>query len=267
MNLSDVQLWDAIAETNFYANTVTKTVPVMTVQYVGAQASGTVTVTVTTGDVTFQHGVLASEVVDTTINSDDDPGVIDVSDAAANTMGGVVDLINGSANWRAILHGCRRADASAGLLFTRSETQAKVAAGIELAADETVGEWKIGRSITNRKFNVITGSDGLGDLTDVNYQNSLDFWRFENTFGSGTSAIYIYDMLDLSEDATTEKLIATLAAGATTVAQEYKFTVDQGRAIQVPIGHRIFVQVVNSAAMAITELIIHGHTAKRFALG
>ncbi len=264
MNLSDIQLWDIIAETNFYANTVTKTVPVMTVQYVGAEASGTVIVTVTTGDVTFQHGDLASEAVDGTINSDDDPGVIDVSDAAANTMGGVVDLINGSDNWRAILHGCRRSDASAGLLFTLSEKQAKVAAGIELAADETVGEWKIGRSITNRKFNTVAGSDGLGDLTDVNHQNSLDFWRFEATF-TNTSATYIYDMHDISEDATTEKLIATLEGGATTVAAEYAFTVDQGRAIQVPIGHRIFVQVDNSHAMAITELVIHGHTAKRFA--
>ena len=38
-------------------------------QYIGDEASGTITVTVTTGDMTFKHGDVGSEVVDPTIDS------------------------------------------------------------------------------------------------------------------------------------------------------------------------------------------------------
>ena len=82
------------------------------VRYVGSQPSATVAVS-SAGDITFKHGVAGAEVVDPTIDSGgDDDGVIDVSDATANTFGEVVDLINASPNWEAYLVGVLRADNS-----------------------------------------------------------------------------------------------------------------------------------------------------------
>lgn len=97
------------------------------IMYVGEEDSGTVTVSATDSDITFQHGVVGSEAVDSTIDSGgDDAGVIDMSDANANTCGKVVDLINASTNWKAMLIGSMRADLSLDFLETLSETQAKV---------------------------------------------------------------------------------------------------------------------------------------------
>jgi hypothetical protein len=67
-------------------------------------------------------------------------GVIDVSDAACNTMGEVVDAINSSPNWRAVLVDALRSDASTstnGILITKAATSASDAEGVPLLKDTT----------------------------------------------------------------------------------------------------------------------------------
>ena len=129
----------------------------LVVRYVGSQASATVEVAATSGDITFKHGDLGSEAVDSTIDSGgDDPGVIDVSDANANTMGEVVDLINASPNWEAYLVDCLRADASGTLLLTMSATQANKTVtpqGVRLYKDSSQNDnYDISLAIMNRLY-------------------------------------------------------------------------------------------------------------------
>lgn len=109
----------------------------LVVEYIGSSASGTVEVS-SIGDILFKHGALGSEAADTTIGVPTLNGTIDVSDAAGNTFGEVIDNINASANWKAYLTGALRADnsdASTGSLLIKSATQAKVDGGIELYLD------------------------------------------------------------------------------------------------------------------------------------
>jgi len=216
------------------------------VKYIGSQASGTVTVTVTTGDITFKHGVLASEVVDPTIDSGgDDDGVIDVSDANANTFGEVVDLINASPNWEAFLVDALRADASTpGQLLTKSATQAKLAYGIKLFKD-TSACLNLSVLLNPIAFEAELGEYGVPFDT---YYNSFVTQLFAilslNTYGSGTSKIQIYE-IDIDDD--TESKIAEWAGGATTVAQLDNWFKDID-GMKSSIGKAFLVRMIGSAA-------------------
>ena len=193
------------------------------VRYVGSEDSATVTVA--SGDITFKHGTAASEVVDSTIDSGgDDAGVIDVSDATANTMGEVVDLINASANWEAYLVGCLRADASAGCLLARSETTIDSSTlGLPLYKDTSAIK-TLSVSIDPRAWNAakspIAASFGsaygmTGKRAGVQLIDSY------NTYGSGTSLIQIYE---IDRDNKAETLIYQRPGGATTVEQNLDFS-------------------------------------------
>ena len=180
------------------------------VKYIGAQASGTVTVTVTTGDITFKHGVLASEVVDPTIDSGgNDPGVIDVSDSNANSMGEVVDMINASANWTAKLVDCLRADLSTvAMLVTKSETQAKVTGGIKLYKD-TSNCLNISLAIDRSIFKGIEFDNALWINTILSIISKI-------TNASADTLIQIYSINRANK---TEVKVYERLGGATTVEQ------------------------------------------------
>jgi hypothetical protein len=80
--------------------------------YVGPQQSGTIQINAG-GDITCKHGATGAEVVDTGIGAS---GVLDLSTPAAGllSMGLLVDAINATANWKAILWGNLRADLTDG---------------------------------------------------------------------------------------------------------------------------------------------------------
>jgi len=181
------------------------------VKYVGVQASGTVEVTVTTGDITFKHGALSSEVVDTTIDSANpsDPGVIDVSETNSNTFGKVVDMINASPNWEAKLVDCLRADPStAGMLLTMGATQAKVTGGLKLYKD-TSATLNISLAIDRSIFKGIEVDNALWINTILSIVSKI-------TNVSDDNLIQIYSINRVNK---TEEKIYERAGGATTVEQ------------------------------------------------
>ena len=269
-NYYDNQLNELLAESRFFYNETTQTMPALIVQYIGSEASGTVTVAAG-GDMTFKHGALSSEAVDGGIGAS---GVLDLSTPAAglDTMGELVDTINASANWRAILVGARRADSTDNTLAALSEAQAKVStlsgryrsAGLYVYMDEQVA-FKCGFSITNKRYTgVYTASaqKALGDVKDAGYQNELAALSLKSTYGSGTSAYTVY----LINDETNEEItLFSAAGGATTVAGSLNLVSTYGSAYKAPIGYRIFVQLVNSAAMTATLISGQGRTVKRSA--
>ncbi len=178
------------------------------VKYIGAQASGTVTVAVTTGDITFKHGVLTEEVVDTTVVAV--TGIIVVSETYGNTMGKVVDLINASANWEAKLVDCLRADASTvAMLKTMTETQAKVTGGIKLYKS-TSACLNISLAIDRAIFKGIEFDNAL-------WINTILKIISENTFATGYSKIQIYSVNRANK---TEEKVYERAGGDTGAEQE-----------------------------------------------
>lgn len=117
------------------------------IKYVGPQVAGstpvggTVTVAAATGDITLKTGPVGGSAADTTTEcpvSGALGGVIDVSDAACNTLGEVVDAINASPNWRAVIVDGLRSDSSDNTLNTLAETSASSAKGLAIPKDTTV---------------------------------------------------------------------------------------------------------------------------------
>ncbi len=210
------------------------------VMYIGSEASATVTVAAA-GDITFKHGDAAAEAVDATIDSGgDDDGVIDVSDAGADTLGEVVDLINASANWKAYLKDGLRADdanASTGSLLAMAETT--------LTPNVTETDLVLDTSKTlNMSIRV-----GSRDSVNGNEEHSAaEVSRIitTNTFGSGTSKIQIYKMNEAND---TETKIYEASGGATTVEQDLNFVKEGVGGIAVrKTGEHLLVRLIGSAA-------------------
>lgn len=213
----------------------------LVVRYKGTSASATVEVS-SAGDITFKHGDLSSEAVDPTIDSGgDDDGVIDVSDSNANTFGEVVDLINASANWEAYLVGVLRADnanASTGSLLLLSASQAHkalVPSGVALYKD-TSKVLNMSHAIFNKDMPVGFERSHVGKIAEVSGITS------NNTFGSGTSLIQVYEIDPIRQ---TETKVFQRASAATTVEQNIN---SESIGIQSDQGCYLLVRIVGSAA-------------------
>jgi hypothetical protein len=107
----------------------------MLVKYIGSTAPGTTTdvAVAAGGDIAFR----VVGVADTTVNT---TGSIDCSSppAGSDTMGEVVDLINASSNWRAVLVGALRSDSTDNTITTFTVANAARAEGLPLYFDSAV---------------------------------------------------------------------------------------------------------------------------------
>ena len=215
-------------------------------RYIGAQVSATVTVS--GGDITFQHGALAAEAVDATIDSGgDDPGVIDVSDANANTIGEVVGLINASANWEAKMVDAQAADAStAAMLLDVAETTLTPTTETMVVNKDTSATLNLAKLCSYRGIESHkAATTQLPFASESGKVITLNKVISTNTFGSGTSTITVVDV-DLATGA--EVTLYTRAGGATTVEQEIDFYADTGGLSALDVGHGLLVKMTGSAA-------------------
>lgn len=203
--------------------------------YIGSEASATITVA--SSDITFKHGDLGAEAVDPTIDSGgDDDGVIDVSDANANTMGEVVDLINASPNWRAYLVTALRADASAGTYVDFTERTLVPFVDSNLLSDSS-GALDYSIRIGSRENTV-----GNEDLSAAEVYSITS----KNTYSSGTNFIYVYEIDEVKK---TETLIFARTGGATTVEQTLDLvTSGRGGLASSKVGTHLLVRMKGSAA-------------------
>ena len=213
-------------------------------RYVGDEDSATVTVS--GGDITFQHGDLAAEAVDATIDSDDDDGVIDVSDGGADTMGEVVDLINGSANWEAVLVDCLRADASAGYLLDMGEFTLTPTTETCFLKKDTSAALNLSIALGETGLQSFLGTSGTPFVGDADYYINATYGTYVNTYGSGTSLIQIYDMDPINH---TEKLIFQAPCAATTVQGYSNFYLHDGIDCLAK-GHFLLYRMIGAAACA-----------------
>jgi len=207
----------------------------LVIMYIGSQVSATVTVA--SGDITFKHGAAAAEAVDATIDSGgDDDGVIDVSDTTADTLGEVVDLINGSANWKAYIKDGIRADASAGLLARSETTLTPNVTETPLYSDTS----------TDLELSIRIGSRTKVNGTEENSAAELLRVISTNTFGSGTSLIQVYEVDEIKK---TETKIFEAAGNATTIKQDLDLIKDGVGGLAVSrTGMHLVVRMKGSAA-------------------
>lgn len=208
----------------------------LVVMYKGSEVSATVTVA--TGDITFKHGATGAEAVDSTIDSGgDDEGVIDVSDANANTLGEIVDLINASANWKAYIKDGLRADTGAGLLARSETTLVPKVTQTPLYSDTS----------TDLRLSIRVGSRTSVNGTEENSAAEVTNIVSKNTFGSGTNLIQIYEVDELLKS---ETKIFEKSGAATTVEQDFNLVAEGVGSIAVSrTGMHLLVRMIGSAAL------------------
>lgn len=226
------------------------------IKYIGSEQSGTVTIA--SADITFKAGDVGSEANDTSIGGELDSGAtLDVSDAANDTLGECVDLINADANWMAVIVDGLRSDSSAKLL-DQAATQCKVPTGAKFYFD-TSGEFKTSVLVAPEKFRTdirtyMYSADGpftsvykvfQGMRAEVTYASG------KSTYGSGTSTFSL-----ISDDGTTETTFFNEAGGATTALKN--FTINANVGLSGLKDQRLIARIANSAAMASSAFYVAG---------
>lgn len=236
--------------------------------YVGTSPSGTIQVNAS-GDLLFKAGAAAAEAAVTDIKcpSGGTNGTVDVSDAACNTVGEVVNIVNASSSFRCVPVDSLLADATdntGNQFLVASAASANTPLNIFW---DTSTAFKSTRLITPWRGTKFKNADGTigshimawlqGDKRNLNF-NAYDGTRSvvlkltaTSTYGSGTSTLQVIDSILTFSGGTapvaseTTFNVENIAGGATTVAKTLDAT---PFGYSSDIGHRILVRINNSAA-------------------
>jgi len=227
------------------------------IKYIGAQASGIIDIAAA-GDITFKHGALSSEVVDT--DTDLDAGAVGLIDMDADVTDyhSLVRRINTSTNWVAWLVGALP-DADPHTTTTGHFTEVtggncSVANGYGVMTDDS-DSWYIGAALT------LQGPPGQMHNTDHGVYHELHRVTALSTFGSGASVLQVHSCDD---DSGVSEVILTLTAGTTT--NEVVYPAATVVLSDIPLtnvtGKRLVVRLINDAAMGTVRLKIEGRSRK-----
>lgn len=209
------------------------------IRYVGTTAAGgTVTVSAA-GDISLAEGAVGASVADDTLEcpvSGALGGIIDVSDAACNTVDEVVDKINSSENWVAVvLDGFLTDDMNcggSGCLLARSETLATAPEGLPLYVDTDVALNSTIALVPPEARRLDYYLAGPATLSAVLRRNPFGGYRTivasqlaTSTYAAGTSLMTISEVVpSFLRSNTTENVTAIygpIAGGATTVSKTF----------------------------------------------
>jgi len=244
------------------------------VKFAGANSFAKLAVADATGDLTFTQddvdGTTASTELECPV-SGALGGIIDVSDAACDTMGEVLDVINKSASWRAVLLGALAADTSNNALVLLAASQGvQKADGLILLGESTV-TFEVTIALTQfKKAQDYLGGRAVPGLALVpfknpfdQYQAALEFATLASTYGSGTSSIEVYSVVGkFSPDRTYTEVatkIYSVAGGATTAAKVLKQYTDFGQyGLLGAQGAKLVVKLDNSLAMTAPAVVVSG---------
>lgn len=237
------------------------------VKYYGTATSADVAVAAN-GDITFRQNAVADTTLECPV-SGALGGVIDVSDAACNTLGEVVDQINKSSVWRAVILDGLRSDTADDSLLTFGATEATLAQGLALKFDtDTVGFLESRALSTCRTIDCLIPARGLTSagvappLEPNPWKGTQTVFFYANatsTYGSGNSNFQVYSVIPkLTAAGASEQanIIYQVAGGATTVNKE--FTVWQNVGLYGDPDAKVIARLKNSAAMASVTFIASG---------
>ncbi len=251
-------------------------------KYIGTSSACASIAVAAGGDLTFTQGTCGSESATTSFEcpvSGALGGVIDVSDAACNTIGEVVDIVNASSDWRCLPYAMLRSDSSDDTLVTISATQATGPNGLGLAVDSSVALFS---TVVLNPIPVNGNPSGYALMAPgpqstsflknpwTNQQALLTSAYTLSTYGSGTStwsAIAVRRSFAAagSEDKLT--LWPATANGATTVAKVFGSCDTPATGCDPafgpsgligPPGYQVLFRLTNSAALSVNTIAVNG---------
>lgn len=251
------------------------------IKYTGTSERGTVTVAAN-GDITLKHGVTSSEAVDTTVECDASiaatgsrSGIIDVSDAACDTVGEVMNIINSqTTNWVIVPLDALLTDSTNDTLNALAETSASVNDGLNLTWDTSVAFKHTlallpaeARKIQFYVENPIGTRMQLKKNPYAGLRTIVGHINATSTYGSGTSALTVYQMVPNfvrtsiggsgSSTAVNTTLYGGIAGGATTVNKIFIALSDNYRIVGDD-GAKVISRLENSAAMSAVTHYVSG---------
>lgn len=240
------------------------------VRYVGSNSLGGTVTVAAGGDITFSVGAVGASAVDTNLECDSSiaadgsrSGIFVLSSphANCNTLGEVVDLINASNNWRAVILDGLRSDGTDNTFAALSETAANSVDGLGLLNDGAVALHTTIAVVPleARKMSFYLAGKNLRANPFSNSRAWVGRVLGQSTYGSGTSAWnYISDAQTYSTSggASTETTVWNQAAAATATDQEVDFSEVGG--FHGRKGEKLLVRVTNSAAMSAANIKVWG---------
>lgn len=229
------------------------------IRYVGTNASGKVAVEAD-GNLTFLDGALGAEAATDSFEcpvSGALGGIVDVSDAACNTLGEVVDSINGSGDWVAVIVDGLRADTSDDVMLAAASAQAQAVEGYKTYFDTDVAKHASWSLTTQRDLRDYINDKGKFHVNPFDdYRTIVHQMSALSTYGAGSSAIKFYSVkTDYQKGSETATELWSEAAGASTAVK----TIDKTPyGYMSKKGERLLIRVVNTDAMATTALKAYG---------
>lgn len=210
----------ALADTVPHVQSAADTSPWMVAQYVpglGTGGTSAFIAYVVAGDMTFTVNGAAPAGLDAIGAA----GIIDTSSPSYDTMGELVDYINGRSAWRAYLVGALRADRTSGLL-AKTRASAMTDNGLTFFGDTSANDSavvpgtsaayeQVSVAISGEKF-ITTGISGHVKDADDGCENMLQYAEIQLTLTGPTGVINIYT----GAQTATETLIYTQTLTSTT---------------------------------------------------
>lgn len=202
-------------------------------------------------------------------------GIIDTTNAACNTLGEVVDSINGTAEtfasgfFRAVIvDGLRTDDSSTGIL-TAGATQVTTAEGLPIYWD-TSANFALGETRAllpgDCRTNIACFVTPAGKLLSNPYfgqQTMVNWVEGYSTYGAGTSNLYMYTVKPINKAVgveTVNTIWGPEAMGASTVTKQFtqfQYSPAYGRP-----NEKVLVRVTNSNAQATVVLSVQARQLK-----
>lgn len=237
-------------------------------KYVGSSPFSTIQVS--SGDLLFKTGTSSADTADATVTGcGATAGTLDVDNAACDTLGELVDKINGTAtNWRCVIIDGLRTDVTSGATFvTMAATNASATAGLAIKWDTSVNFeasqcLNCPRTMEAYLSNPNTQGSGLIPNPFAGTQSAFVIGNFTSTYASGTSTLKIFSVKPKnvvgigSETATS---LYAVAGGATTVAKELNY---HPYGILSNKDEKLLVRIDNSAAAGSVLIYAYGETWK-----
>lgn len=239
------------------------------IKHVGTGASGTAQIS--SGDLLLKDGAEGAEAATTDITGcGGTAGTLDVDNAGCDTLGELIDRINASAKWRAvIIDGLRSDVTAAATLLTKSATAATAEAGLAINWDTSVAFHET-RCLGCTRSIAPYLSTGSGSVAARLVPNPfagrrviLFYWDATSTYGSGTSQLQVISVkvnnstgggtesTNLPNTTGTGGLVYTIAGGATTVN---KVAFNQPYGLRCEKDAKCLVRISNSAAASVTTI-------------
>lgn len=250
--------------------------PAFRVRYIGTSESGSVAVDAGTGDLTFTDGTEGGEVATDTFEcpvSGALGGVIDVSNAACNTVEEVMDIVNASADWRIVPVGALLNDTMVDTLLTISATAATSSRGLELMWDTSVALHHTvlltdvdGYEISS----LLAGATAERGLFKPNpyagYRTVAEYAVGESNYGANASTFTITaSTLALAANSSeTRRTLFTQAAGADDTSKVWGNGTNAfpPQGIRGNPGERLLLRITDTVTMDTAKLQAYGYTYK-----